>query len=96
MVLRVLELIHGGLVENIVMTKRYLLATHLPHRQLIFDSDLYYRHPDLFVKQSVVDRYVDDIACTLSTSRSQLNVVCGCILLWNHTELSRLPQQKDL
>jgi DNA topoisomerase VI subunit A len=37
--------------------------------------DMYYRQPELFVKQSVVDRYVDDLACTLGISRSQLNVV---------------------
>lgn len=36
---------------------------------------MYYRHPDLFVKQSVVDRYVDDLACTFGITRSQLNVV---------------------
>lgn len=38
-------------------------------------SDIYYRHPDLFVKQTVVDRYVDHLACTLGVSRSQLNMV---------------------
>jgi meiotic recombination protein SPO11 len=38
--------------------------------------DMFYRHPDLFVKQSVVDRYVDDLACTFGVSRSLLNVVC--------------------
>lgn len=36
---------------------------------------MYYRHPDLFVKQSVVDRYVDDLAYTFGCSRTQLNVV---------------------
>ncbi|KAH7079721.1 meiosis-specific topoisomerase Spo11 [Paraphoma chrysanthemicola] len=56
--LRIIELVYTGLLDNTVMTKR----------------DLYYRHPDLFVKQSVVDRYVDDLACTLGVSRSQLNV----------------------
>ncbi|KAJ4988601.1 type IIb DNA topoisomerase [Stagonosporopsis vannaccii] len=56
--LRIIELIHRGLADNTVMTKR----------------DLYYRHPELFVKQAVVDRYVDDLACTLGVSRSQLNV----------------------
>ncbi|ENI08117.1 hypothetical protein COCC4DRAFT_117899, partial [Bipolaris maydis ATCC 48331] len=52
--LRILELIHGSLLDNTLMTKR----------------DLYYRHPDLFVKQSVVDRYVDDLACTFDITRS--------------------------
>ena len=38
--------------------------------------DIYYRHPDLFVKQGVVDRYVDDLACTFGVSRTLLNIVC--------------------
>lgn len=59
--LRILELIHGGLSDNTIMTKR----------------DIYYRHPDLFVKQSVVDRYVDDLACTFDITRSQLNVTAA-------------------
>ncbi|KAF2023648.1 DNA topoisomerase IV, alpha subunit [Setomelanomma holmii] len=59
--LRILELVHAGLVDNTIMTKR----------------DLYYRHPDLFLKQSVVDRFVDDLACTLGISRSQLNVTAA-------------------
>ncbi|KAH4155448.1 hypothetical protein HBH43_212630 [Parastagonospora nodorum] len=59
--LRILELVHTCLVDNTIMTKR----------------DLYYRHPDLFIKQSVVDRYVDDIACTFGISRSQLNVTAA-------------------
>jgi meiotic recombination protein SPO11 len=59
--LRILELIHGGLVDNTIMTKR----------------DIYYRHPDLFVKQSIVDRYVDDLSCTFGIARSQLNVTAA-------------------
>ncbi|KAF2702997.1 meiosis-specific topoisomerase Spo11 [Pleomassaria siparia CBS 279.74] len=55
---RILELVHGCLIDNTMMTKR----------------DLYYRHPDLFGKQAVVDRYVDDLACTLGVSRCSLNV----------------------
>jgi meiotic recombination protein SPO11 len=39
--------------------------------------DIYYRHPDLFVKQTVVDRYVDDLACTFGITRSQLNVTAA-------------------
>ncbi|KAH6638757.1 Spo11/DNA topoisomerase VI subunit A [Boeremia exigua] len=70
--LRIIELVHGGLVDNVIMTKR----------------DIYYRHPDLFLKQAFVDRYVDDLACTLGISRSQLNVtaaakgiVAGCFTI---------------
>lgn len=59
--LKILELIHAGLIDNTVMTKR----------------DIYYRHPDLFVKQSVVDRYVNDLACTFGISRAQLNVTAA-------------------
>lgn len=71
--LRIVELVHAGLVDNTVTTKR----------------DIYYKHPDLFMKQAVVDRYVDDLACTLSISRSQLNVtaaakglVYGCFTIY--------------
>ncbi|KAF2488355.1 DNA topoisomerase IV, alpha subunit [Lophium mytilinum] len=55
---RILELVHDALTSNAVITKR----------------DIYYRSPDLFVKQAVVDRYVDDIACTFGISRNLLNV----------------------
>ncbi|KAF2125542.1 DNA topoisomerase IV, alpha subunit [Dothidotthia symphoricarpi CBS 119687] len=59
--LRILELIHGALIDDTIMTKR----------------DIYYRHPDLFVKQSVVDRYVDDLACTFGITRSELHVTAA-------------------
>ncbi|KAF2815982.1 DNA topoisomerase IV, alpha subunit [Mytilinidion resinicola] len=55
---RILELVHDALTSDAVITKR----------------DIYYRSPDLFVKQAVVDRYVDDIACTFSVTRNLLNV----------------------
>lgn len=73
--LRILELVHNGLVDNTVMTKRYKLSGAWAFSVLTLTRDLYYRHPDLFVKQSVVDRYIDDLACTFGISRSQLNVV---------------------
>lgn len=37
---------------------------------------MFYRDPELFIKQSVVDRYVDDLAYTLGVERDALNVVC--------------------
>jgi hypothetical protein len=37
---------------------------------------MFYRDPELFVKQAVVDRYVDDLAYTLGVERGALNVVC--------------------
>ncbi|KAK4985409.1 endodeoxyribonuclease [Elasticomyces elasticus] len=59
-VVRILELVHEALLTNVVWTKR----------------DIYYRDPALFGKQAVVDRYVDDIACTFGAPRSFLNIVC--------------------
>ena len=41
----------------------------------LISRDLYYRDPSLFLKQSVVDRYIDDLAFTLGVSRASLNVV---------------------
>lgn len=37
--------------------------------------DIYYRDPQLFGKQALVDRYVDDIAFTFNVTRRDLNVV---------------------
>jgi len=36
---------------------------------------MYYRDPELFLKQRIVDRYVDDIAFNLGVKREALNVV---------------------
>ncbi|KAF2276558.1 DNA topoisomerase IV, alpha subunit [Westerdykella ornata] len=58
---KILQLVHECLIEDVVASKR----------------DLYYRHPDLFVKQSVVDRFVDDLACTLGIPRALLNVTAA-------------------
>ncbi|QDS68603.1 hypothetical protein FKW77_000913 [Venturia effusa] len=57
-VIRILELIHDALVNEVIVTKR----------------EIYYRDPALFSKQAVVDRYVDDLACTFGVSRALLNV----------------------
>lgn len=51
----------------------FLLLLISPNLLTTF-RDIYYRHPDLFVKQAVVDRYVDDLACTFGVSRTLLNV----------------------
>ncbi|KFY42970.1 hypothetical protein V494_02144 [Pseudogymnoascus sp. VKM F-4513 (FW-928)] len=73
--LRILELSHEALVFGIVTTKR----------------DIYYRDPDLFVKQAVVDRYIDDLAFTLDVPRDALNIVAtakgllsGSLLIHKH------------
>ncbi|KAF2230216.1 DNA topoisomerase IV, alpha subunit [Viridothelium virens] len=57
-VFRILEMVHDALVNNILITKR----------------DIYYHDPNLFTKQEIVDRYVDDIAYTFEVPRSLLNV----------------------
>lgn len=41
----------------------------------MLDRDIYYRDPELFIKQTVVNRYVDDIAYTLGVDRDALNIV---------------------
>ncbi|KAK4972493.1 hypothetical protein LTR28_012605 [Elasticomyces elasticus] len=40
-------------------------------------QDIYYRDPALFGKQAVVDRNVDDIACTFGAPRSFLNITAA-------------------
>ncbi|RKF57372.1 Meiotic recombination protein rec12 [Erysiphe neolycopersici] len=59
--LRILELSHEALVTGIITTKR----------------DIYYREPELFKHQTVVDRYLNDIAHTLGVERHALNVVAA-------------------
>lgn len=39
--------------------------------------EIYYRDPDLFQSQGTVDAIIDDIACSFSVSRSDLNVEAG-------------------
>jgi len=51
-----------------------LLKTGCPDINVSF-RDIYYKDPALFLKQSVVDRYVDDIAFTFNVPRSALSVV---------------------
>ncbi|KAI9863699.1 MAG: hypothetical protein M1813_003722 [Trichoglossum hirsutum] len=58
---RILQLVHEALISDIITTKR----------------DIYYKDPALFLKQAVVDRYVDDIACTFGVERDCLNVVAA-------------------
>ncbi|KAL7268962.1 endodeoxyribonuclease [Rhizina undulata] len=59
--LKILELIHEALVDGIVTTKR----------------DIYYKHPKLFKSQRIVDKLVDDIACTFGVDRGLLNVAAA-------------------
>ncbi|KAF2728244.1 meiosis-specific topoisomerase Spo11 [Polyplosphaeria fusca] len=71
---RMLEIVHASLIDDVVVTKRQVMFERGSGGCPDLFSDIYYRDPDLFMKQSVVDRYVDDLACTLNISRSQLNV----------------------
>ncbi|KAL8716033.1 MAG: hypothetical protein Q9225_006282 [Loekoesia sp. 1 TL-2023] len=57
-VLRILELIHEALVESVVISKR----------------NIYYKDPELFKSQKIVDRYVDILAYTFGIQRAALNV----------------------
>ncbi|QSZ31276.1 hypothetical protein DSL72_000839 [Monilinia vaccinii-corymbosi] len=59
--LRILELSHEALVTGNIITKR----------------DMYYRDPELFTKQAIVDRFVDDIAYSIGLKRDALNVMAA-------------------
>lgn len=68
---------HDALVTGIVTTKRseYQRSNAALKQLLTVYRDIYYRDPELFLKQAVVDRYVDDIAYTFGVNRDALNVV---------------------
>ncbi|KZF20244.1 hypothetical protein L228DRAFT_213791, partial [Xylona heveae TC161] len=56
---KILDLMHQALVTRTITTKR----------------DIFYKDPKLFIKQSVVDRFIDDLAFTFHVPRAALNVV---------------------
>ncbi|KAH9040040.1 Spo11/DNA topoisomerase VI subunit A [Lactarius pseudohatsudake] len=65
---RIADLAHEAIVDGLPVTKR----------------SLFYRDVQLFKKQSVVDKVVDDLAATIGTARAQLNIraspkglICG-------------------
>ncbi|KAI4091532.1 MAG: hypothetical protein LQ339_008103 [Xanthoria mediterranea] len=60
-VLRILELIHETLVNDAVVSKR----------------NIYYKDPELFKSQKVVDRYVDVLSHTFGIQRAALNVTAA-------------------
>ncbi|MCJ1473582.1 hypothetical protein MMC13_002233 [Lambiella insularis] len=62
-ILRILEMVHAALVDGVNTTKR----------------DIYYKDPALFMKQGVVDKWIDDLAFTFGVQRSMLNVVATAI-----------------
>ncbi|KAI9674611.1 MAG: hypothetical protein M1829_003693 [Trizodia sp. TS-e1964] len=75
-VVRILGYIHEALINDTITTKR----------------DIYYKDVELFGRQSIVDKYVDDIAYTFNVERESLNVS-----LFNlENDISRLQPPRDL
>ena len=76
---------HEALTNGSIMTKRSVelgwknatvcMLKTLNHQSDARDRDMFYKDPQLFFRQSIVDRYVDDIACTFGVQRHCLNVV---------------------
>jgi len=74
--MRILTLSHEALVSGNIITKRFVEGTDNPwFGSLNKPRNIYYRHPELFRRQEVVDELVDDLACTLGLGRDALNVV---------------------
>lgn len=68
-------------------------------RSDLYTSDLYYRDPALFGRQTTVDRYIDHIAAAFAVSRSSLHVVKYPLQIINqHDPIDnlRLPASKGL
>lgn len=57
--------------------------------------DIYYRDPELFKSQKVVDRYVDMVAYTCGVTRFDLNVVSAHRLRNKWLENHQLTQSLD-
>lgn len=68
--------VHNAVQSDSVVTKRCVKVAPIKADGLIVVRDIYYRHAELFQKQDVVDRLVDDIAFTCGVTRHDLNVVC--------------------
>ncbi|KAF4632534.1 hypothetical protein G7Y89_g5596 [Cudoniella acicularis] len=58
-------------------TRTITFPSKSPQEAWKFSMDIYYRDPNLFIRQAVVDRYVDDLAYTLGIDRDALNVVAA-------------------
>ncbi|CAG8637506.1 1135_t:CDS:2 [Paraglomus brasilianum] len=58
---RILEICHELLIQNITATKR----------------DIYYKDVQLFVNQNTVDQAIDELACLFRVPRSCLNVIAS-------------------
>ncbi|KAL8871465.1 MAG: hypothetical protein Q9174_002708 [Haloplaca sp. 1 TL-2023] len=66
---RILELIHEALIDNVVVSKRRPILINRLRR------NIYYKDPELFKSQKVVDRYVDILSYTFGVQRAALNVI---------------------
>lgn len=94
--LRVLQLVHEALVTGISVTKRYYLYLPASHPGIqpvksnlsVSIRDIYYKDPNLFCKQSVVDKCVDTLTYTFEESRNALNVVRA-------TNITYCPRLRD-
>ena len=78
--IRILDLMHEALCENVIISKRsasILLSppSQAQHSLNLQCRNIYYKDPALFKTQSTVDYYVDIIAYTFGVSRLALNVV---------------------
>lgn len=78
--IRILDLIHEALCDNVIISKRFasiLLSppTQAQHSLNLRCRNIYYKDPALFKTQLTVDYYVDIIAYTFGVSRLALNVV---------------------
>ncbi|TVY87160.1 Meiotic recombination protein, partial [Lachnellula willkommii] len=58
-------------------TRTITFPSTSPQEVWKFNRDIYYRDPELFMRQAVVNRYVDDLAYTLGVERDALNVVAA-------------------
>ena len=78
--LRILDLMHEALSDNVIISKRCPSILLSPPSQAenslnLRYRNIYYKDPALFKTQSTVDYYVDIIAYTFGVSRLALNVV---------------------
>lgn len=58
-----------------MMQIMYFSRQALISDRLITKRNIYYQNQDLFKEQAVVDRLIDDLACTLGVGRNDLNIV---------------------
>ena len=78
--IRILDLMHEALSDNVIISKRYAsillsIPSQAQHSLNLQCRNIYYKDPALFKTQSTVDYYVDVIAYTFGVSRLALNVV---------------------